>query len=80
MMMNGSVMVLMCTIMGIWLLILIIAVGATIYVVTRLLIRKYRVEDGPLKIVKERYAKGEINDEEFIHKRELLNNQGRNIK
>ncbi|EBK2060112.1 SHOCT domain-containing protein [Salmonella enterica subsp. enterica] len=66
--------------MGIWLLILIIAVGATIYVVTRLLIRKYRVEDGPLKIVKERYAKGEINDEEFIHKRELLNNQGRNIK
>ncbi|WP_255315304.1 SHOCT domain-containing protein [Paenibacillus barengoltzii] len=79
-MMNGSVMVLMCTIMGIWLLILIIAVGATIYVVTRLLIRKYRVEDGPLKIVKERYAKGEINDEEFIHKRELLNNQGRNIK
>lgn len=54
------------------LLLLIIAVGVTIYVVTRLLMRKYRVEDGPLMILKERYAKGEFNDEEFNHKRKLL--------
>lgn len=79
-MMNGSIMVLMCTIMSICLLILIIAVGATVYVVTRLLIRKYRVEDGPIMILKERYARGELNDEEFNHKRELLNNEGWNIK
>ncbi|WP_337035706.1 SHOCT domain-containing protein [Paenibacillus illinoisensis] len=58
--------------MGIGLLLLIIAVGVTIYVVTRLLMRKYRVEDGPLLILKERYAKGEINDEDFNHKRKLL--------
>ncbi|WP_256711112.1 SHOCT domain-containing protein [Paenibacillus sp. FSL A5-0031] len=72
MMMDGSMMTMMCIIMGIGLLLLIIAVGVTIYVVTRLLMRKYRVEDGPLLILKERYAKGQINDEEFNHKRKLL--------
>ncbi|BCG60435.1 SHOCT domain-containing protein [Paenibacillus sp. URB8-2] len=74
-MMYGSKMTMMCFIMVIGLLLLIIAIGITIYVVIRLLMRKYRVDDGPLMILKERYANGELSDEEFNHRRKLLDNK-----
>ncbi len=76
MMMNGQLsgtsMIWMCIVMGIGALILIIALGATIYMVIRLLIKKSRVEDRPLMMLKERYVKGEINDEEYRQKRKSL--------
>ncbi|PLT47615.1 hypothetical protein B8V81_1839 [Paenibacillus pasadenensis] len=34
--------------------------------------RKSRVEDRPLMTLKERYVNGEINDEEFEHKKTFL--------
>lgn len=44
-MMNNSMMAIMCMMTGIGLLILVIVVGVTIYVVARLLMKKSRVED-----------------------------------
>ncbi len=73
-MMDGSMMAMMCIMMGIGLLILVIVTGVTVYVVARLLIRKSRVEDRPLMILKERFVRGEINDEEYKTKRKLLEN------
>ncbi|WP_336788510.1 SHOCT domain-containing protein [Paenibacillus sp. MMO-177] len=69
---SGTSMIWMCIVMGIGALILIIALGATIYMVIRLLIKKSRVEDRPLMMLKERYVKGEINDEEYRQKRKSL--------
>jgi len=60
-MMDGSMMFMMCVMMGIGFLLLIVV----IYVVIRSLLRKSRVEDRPLMILKERYVNGEINDEVF---------------
>ncbi|NHN33281.1 SHOCT domain-containing protein [Paenibacillus agricola] len=71
-MMNGSMMAMMCIMMGIGLLIFVIVVGITVYMVARMLMKKSRVEDRPLMILKERYVKGEINDEEYKQKRKLL--------
>ncbi|TFE27465.1 SHOCT domain-containing protein [Cohnella luojiensis] len=75
-MMNGSMMegsmMAMCIMMGIGLLIFVIVVGLTVYLVTRMLMKKSRLEDRPLMILKERYVKGEINDEEYKQKRNLL--------
>jgi putative membrane protein len=71
-MMDGSMMAMMCVIMGIGLLIFVIVVGITVYMVARMLMKKSRVEDRPLMILKERYVKGEINDEEYKQKRKLL--------
>lgn len=67
-MMDGSMMFMMCVMMGIGFLLLIVV----IYAVIRSLIRKSRVEDRPLMILKERYVNGEINDEEFEHKKTFL--------
>lgn len=71
-MMNGSMMAMMCMMMGIGVLIFVIVVGITVYMVARLLMKKSRVEDRPLMILKERYVKGEITDEEYKQKRKLL--------
>ncbi|HEY0828283.1 MAG TPA: SHOCT domain-containing protein [Bacilli bacterium] len=71
-MMDGSMMAMMCILMGIGLLILVIVTGVTVYFVARLLIRKSRVEDRPLMLLKERYVNGEISDEEYKTKRRLL--------
>ncbi|WP_367752926.1 SHOCT domain-containing protein [Ammoniphilus sp. 3BR4] len=46
--------------------------GITVYLVVRRLIRKNKVEDQPLMILKERYAKGEITDDEYQQKRKVL--------
>lgn len=64
-MMDGSMMFMMCVMMGIGFLLLIVV----IYAVIRSLMRKSRVEDRPLMILKERYVNGEINDEEFEQKK-----------
>lgn len=64
-MMDGSMMFMMCVMMGIGFLLLIVV----IYAVIRSLMRKSRVEDRPLMTLKERYVNGEINDEEFEHKK-----------
>ncbi|MCF3942266.1 SHOCT domain-containing protein [Oceanobacillus alkalisoli] len=71
-MMNGS-MIIMCIIMVIGLIIFVMIIGATIYVVARLLMRKSKIEDRPLMMLKERYVKGEINDDEYKQKRKLIN-------
>ncbi|OME78718.1 hypothetical protein BK120_23590 [Paenibacillus sp. FSL A5-0031] len=70
--MDDSMMVLMCIIMFSCALILIITVGAVVYMVVRTLMKRSKVEDRPLMILKERYAMGEINDEEFEHKQIFL--------
>ncbi|MED1725015.1 SHOCT domain-containing protein [Paenibacillus pasadenensis] len=67
-MMDGSMMFMMCVMMGIGFLLLIVV----IYAVIRSLMRKSRVEDRPLMTLKERYVNGEINDEEFEHKKTFL--------
>lgn len=72
MMMDSSMMVMMCIMMWIGFLIFVIIVGATIYVVTRLLMKKSRLEDRPLILLKERYVKGEISDEEYIRIRKTI--------
>lgn len=71
-MMNGSMMIMMCIVMAIALIISVIIIGATVYVVARLLMKKSRTEDRPLMILKELYVKGEINDEEYMRKRKLI--------
>ncbi|WCK52972.1 SHOCT domain-containing protein [Aneurinibacillus sp. Ricciae_BoGa-3] len=71
-MMNGSMMTIMCMMMFIGMLLFVLVVGATVYVVTRLLMKKSNVEDYPLMIVKERYVKGEMNEEEYRLKRNIL--------
>lgn len=51
-MMDGSMMGMMCMMMVLGLLLLILAVGVSVYVVVRLLMRKSKVEDYPLMILK----------------------------
>ncbi|EZH64207.1 hypothetical protein DH09_00275 (plasmid) [Bacillaceae bacterium JMAK1] len=72
-MMMDSSMIIMCIIMAIGLIIFVMIIGATIYVVARLLMKKSRIEDRPLMILKERYVKGEINDDEYRQKKKLIN-------
>lgn len=64
---------IMCTLMFIGLFLLVIFVGATAYIIARLLMKKSRIEDRPLMILRERYVKGEIIEEEFREKRKFLN-------
>lgn len=40
--------------------------------VTRQLMRKSKTFDRPLMILKERYVKGEINDEEYKQRRKVI--------
>ncbi|WP_080837473.1 SHOCT domain-containing protein [Cohnella massiliensis] len=72
MMMDNSMMIMMCIVMLVGLLLLIIAIGVTVYIVVRKLMRNGNIEDRPLMVLKERYAKGEISDEEYEHRRNNL--------
>lgn len=72
MMMDVSMMAMMCFMMFLGLIVSIVVAGVTVYFVVRLLMRKSKVEDRALMILKERYVQGEINDEEFEHKRKFL--------
>lgn len=72
MMMDGSMMFMMCFAMVFFILILVFIIGATIYVVTRQPMRKSKTIDRPLMILKERYVKGEINDEEYKQRRKVI--------
>ncbi|MDK8643000.1 MULTISPECIES: SHOCT domain-containing protein [Bacillati] len=71
--MSGNSMMGMCLMMGIGLFLLIILIGVTIYMVVRQLMKKSSVTDRPLLLLKERYVKGEINEEEYQLKRKVLN-------
>lgn len=75
MMMDQSMMVMMCVMMFIGALIFILIVGATVYVVVRLLMMKCRVIDSPLMMLKERYVRGEINDDEYFRIRKVINDR-----
>lgn len=74
--MDRSMMFMMCVIMYIGALIFILVIGATIYVVARLLIKNSRVVDRPLMMLKERYVRGEINDDEFLRMKKVINDVG----
>lgn len=73
MMMDRSIMVMMCIMMCIGALIFILVIGATVYVVARLLMMKSRVVDRPLMMLKKRYVRGEINDDEYLRMRKVIN-------
>lgn len=72
-MMGSSSMWGMCMMMGVFALIFIIVLGLTVYWVTRSLLRGYKVEDRPLMILKERYARGGIEGEDYNEKSKRLN-------
>ncbi|OXS54917.1 hypothetical protein B1A99_24340 [Cohnella sp. CIP 111063] len=72
MMMDSSMMFMMCMMMGIGALIFIVILGATVYVVIRSLMMKSRIVDRPLMILKERYVKGELSDEEYSRMRKTI--------
>jgi len=63
----------MCVMMGVFGLFFIVVAGLTVYWVTRSSIRGCKVEDRSLMILKERYARGEIEEEEYNEKRKRLN-------
>lgn len=71
-MMDYSSMMWMCVMMIFASLAFVIVLGITVYLVVRLLMRKSRVEDRPLMILKERFVKGEITEDEFKEKIRLL--------
>ncbi|MBK1678650.1 hypothetical protein CKO38_18795 [Rhodospirillum rubrum] len=54
-------------------LIFILIIGATVYGVARILMMKSRVVDRPLMMLKERYVRGEINEEEYLRMRRVIN-------
>lgn len=72
MMMDASSMMIMCVMMFLGALIFLAAIGFTVYTVIRILMKKSRVDDYPLMILRERFAKGEITEEEFKQKQNTL--------
>lgn len=72
-MLDYSSMMWMCLMMIFAALAFVVVLGITVYWVIRLLMRKSRVTDRPLMILKERYARGEINVEEYKEMRMVLN-------
>lgn len=73
MMMDRSMIVMMCVMMWVGALIFILIIGATVYGVARILMMKSRVVDRPLMMLKERYVRGEINEEEYLRMRRVIN-------
>ncbi|MEK4012752.1 SHOCT domain-containing protein [Peribacillus frigoritolerans] len=72
-MMGGTSMMGMCMMMFVGFLLLILINAVIVYLVVRSLMRNSKVTDHPLKLLKERYAKGEINEEEYEQRRKVLN-------
>ncbi|MFT8321139.1 MAG: SHOCT domain-containing protein [Bacillus sp. (in: firmicutes)] len=72
MMNNNSMMIGMCIMMIIGIFLLIVLIGAVVYIVARLLMKNSRIYDRPLMILKERFAKGEINEEEYKQRKKFL--------
>ncbi|MDA1475174.1 SHOCT domain-containing protein [Bacillus changyiensis] len=70
-MMNGTSMMGMCVFL--FLLFMIITVAITFLVVHFLLKNNNRLTDRSLMILRETYAKGEINDEQYEQRWKLLN-------
>ena len=62
----------MCIMMFFGVVLIIVVIGTTTYLVVRTLMKKIRTEDYPLRILKERFVKGEIDDEEYREKRKML--------
>lgn len=58
--------------MGIGMIVFVAIFGLTVYLVLRFLMKKIRIEDRPLMILKERYVKGEISEDEFKEKRKFI--------
>lgn len=65
-------MIIMCILMGIGLIIFVVILGLTVYLIVRVLMKKIRLEDRPLMILKESYVKGEISEDEFKRKRKFI--------
>lgn len=63
--------IIMCILMGIGMIVFVAIFGLTVYLVLRFLMKKVRIEDRPLMILKERYVKGEISEDEFKEKGNL---------
>lgn len=72
---DRSMMVMMCTMIFIGTIIVILIVGATIYIIVRLLMMKSRVVDRPLMMLKERYVRGEIKDDDYFRMRKVISDE-----
>ena len=72
MMMSGQMPMGMMVMMVLGPVLFLLLLGMTVYYVTRLIIRKNKVEDQPLMILRERYAKGEISEDEYKQRRKFL--------
>jgi putative membrane protein len=71
-MMDGSMSAGMFLMMMVGPLLFLGLLGIIIYFVVRLLMRKNKVQDHPLMILKERFAKGEIDEAEYKQKKKSL--------
>lgn len=76
-MMGGTYMMGMCLMMLIGFIVVIAAIGFTVYIVARQLIKKCKVEDAPLRLLNERFIQGEIDEEEHSKKYSFLINRFR---
>jgi putative membrane protein len=72
-MMGGTSMMGMGLMMMIGLFFLVIIIGVAIYIFIRIFMGNSQLADHPLMILKERYVKGEISEEEYEEKRKVLN-------
>ncbi|WP_050183916.1 SHOCT domain-containing protein [Domibacillus robiginosus] len=73
--MMDSSMMWMCILMLVGLLLLAAIIGTIIYTIARRLMSKSSVTDRPLMLLKERFVKGEISEEEYTQKRKVLTNK-----
>lgn len=70
--MNNSFMMMCMLLMFLGVLILIVAVGVAVYWVVASLTRNNRTKNYPIMILAERYAKGEITEEEFKQRKTII--------
>lgn len=70
--MNNSFMMMCMLLMFLGVLILIVAVGVSVYWVVASLTRNNRTKNYPIMILAERYAKGEITEEEFKQRKTII--------
>ncbi len=70
--MNNSFMMMCMLLMFLGVLILIVAVCVAVYWVVASLTRKNRTKNYPIMILAERYAKGEITEEEFKQRKTII--------